>query len=68
MSDREKLLSIRETMALFGLKSSAFYHYLPRLKAWGLQAIKFGKKGQKFRASSIDRCIKKMAEAEVKLV
>lgn len=64
----ESLLTPSETAKIFGFKKAAFYKYLPKFKAYGLQRIQFGKKGCRFSATSVDACIRNMAESEAHLV
>jgi len=63
-TENERLLTIREAMACFGMRATMFYKYRPRLLAYGLQEVRFGNKGRRFRAASIDKCIRNMAERE----
>ncbi len=60
----ERLLGITETRARFNLSRSAFYRHKARLLAYGLQEVRLGKKGRRFRAASLDACIRKMSEID----
>ncbi|MCK4752722.1 MAG: hypothetical protein KAS75_04690 [Planctomycetes bacterium] len=64
----EQLLTPAETAARLGLKKTSFYKYRPKLRAFGLQEVRFGACSPRYRESSVDVCIKKMAESEAHLV
>lgn len=62
--ETERLLTISEVMVRFGMRATMFYKYRPKLLAYGLQEVRFGKKGRRFRAASVNKCIRKMAERD----
>jgi len=59
----EQLLTLEETVKRLGVSRMTFYRHLPRLRARGLQLVRFGKRPM-FREASLDRIIKKAAEEE----
>ncbi|HEW79445.1 MAG TPA: hypothetical protein ENH34_05740 [Phycisphaerales bacterium] len=63
----EELLSVTKVMARLAMGRTTFYRWRPKLIAFGLQEVRFGKKSRRFRASSLDRCIKRMSESEAHL-
>ena len=62
----EQLLTINETAKRLGVSKSTLRRKLSRLRANGLQLVRLGKRPM-FREASLDRIIKRAAEAETPL-
>jgi len=63
----EKLLTVQEVAKRLGINTTSFYKYKAKFQAYGLQPVFIGKSAR-YRESSVDLCIKNMAEKGVRVV
>jgi excisionase family DNA binding protein len=63
----ERLLDIDEVARRLSVVRLTVLRHLDKLKAKGLQQVRFGKRSIRFREASLDRLIKNAAEREESL-
>ena len=56
----QKLYTLPETAAMFGMTKRTFRNNLPKLMEAGLESVRLNKRGIRFKAESVETCLKNL--------